>query len=95
MRAVILLAKKVADIDANIILIQGESGTGKSLIARAIHHHSSKASELFVEVTSTAIPEMLIESELSGYEKGPLQMQRPPKKGSLSLPREAQFILMR
>ena len=95
MRDVISLAKKVADIDANIILIQGESGTGKSLIARAIHYHSSKASELFVEVTSTAIPEMLIESELFGYEKGAFTDAKASKKGSLSLPAEAQFILMR
>jgi transcriptional regulator with PAS, ATPase and Fis domain len=81
MRDVISLAKKVADIDANIILIQGESGTGKSLIARAIHYHSPKASELFVEVTSTAIPEMLIESELFGYEKGAFTDAKASKKG--------------
>ena len=43
MKEVIALAKKVAESDANIILIQGESGTGKTLIARAIHYHSARA----------------------------------------------------
>jgi DNA-binding NtrC family response regulator len=85
MREVIALAKKVAESDANIILIQGESGTGKNLIARAIHHHSSRASEPFVEVTSTAIPETLIESELFGYEKGAFTDAKTSKKGLFEL----------
>lgn len=85
MREVIALAKKVAESDANIILIQGESGTGKNLIARAIHHHSSRAPEPFVEVTSTAIPETLIESELFGYEKGAFTDAKASKKGLFEL----------
>jgi DNA-binding NtrC family response regulator len=85
MREVIALAKKVAESDANIILIQGESGTGKNLIARAIHYHSSRASEPFVEVTSTAIPDTLIESELFGYEKGAFTDAKASKKGLFEL----------
>lgn len=85
MREVIALAKKVAESDANIILIQGESGTGKNLIARAIHYHSSRASEPFVEVTATAIPETLIESELFGYEKGAFTDAKMSKKGLFEL----------
>jgi len=81
MKEVIALAKKVAESDANIILIQGESGTGKTLIARAIHYHSARVYEPFVEVTSTAIPEMLIESELFGYEKGAFTDAKASKKG--------------
>lgn len=85
MREVIALAKKVAESDANIILIHGESGTGKNLIARAIHYHGPRASEPFVEVTATAIPETLIESELFGYEKGAFTDAKTSKKGLFEL----------
>lgn len=81
MKDVITLAKKVAASDANTILIQGESGTGKSLLARAIHYHSPRASEPFVEITCTAIPEALIESELFGHEKGSFTDAKASKKG--------------
>ncbi len=75
------LAKRVAESDASIILIQGESGTGKNLIARVIHYNSSRAAEPFVEVTATALPETLIESELFGYEKGAFTDAKIAKKG--------------
>ena len=81
MKDVILLAKKVAASDANTILIQGESGTGKSLLARAMHYNSPRASEPFVEVTCTAMQETLIESELFGYEKGAFTDAKAVKKG--------------
>ena len=81
MKDIIALAKKVAASDANTILIQGESGTGKSLLARAIHYNSPRASEPFVEITCTAIPETLIESELFGHEKGAFTDAKASKKG--------------
>ncbi len=81
MQEVITLVKKVAASDANTILIQGESGTGKSLLARAMHYNSPRASEPFVEVTCTAIPETLIESELFGHEKGAFTDAKVTKKG--------------
>jgi DNA-binding NtrC family response regulator len=81
MKESINLAKKVAVSDANTILIQGESGTGKSLMARAIHYNSPRSSEPFVEITCTAIPEALIESELFGHERGAFTDAKSAKKG--------------
>ena len=80
-KSVLALARKISESDATVSLIQGESGTGKSLLSRAIHYHSSRANKPFVEVTCTAIPETLIESELFGYEKGAFTDAKTSKKG--------------
>lgn len=61
--------EKVAPVDCNV-LIQGETGTGKELIARAIHQLSGRHKQAMISVNCAAIPETLIESELFGYEKG-------------------------
>jgi DNA-binding NtrC family response regulator len=63
------MIQSVADTRATILLT-GESGTGKSMIARAIHRHSSRAGKPFVEVACGALPENLLESELFGHVKG-------------------------
>jgi len=63
------MTRKVAQTDASV-LIQGESGVGKELIAQAIHHCSSRVNHACVAVNAGAIPETLIESELFGHEKG-------------------------
>jgi DNA-binding NtrC family response regulator len=82
---VISLARKVADSDATIILLEGKSGTGKDLLARAIHFNSKRADKPFIEVTCTALPETLIESELFGYEKGAFTDAKTSKKGLVEL----------
>jgi DNA-binding NtrC family response regulator len=79
------LARKISQSDANTILIQGESGTGKTLLARAIHYYSERAAKPFVEVTCTALPETLVESELFGHEKGAFTDAKSSKKGLFEL----------
>ncbi len=69
MKEVFELVESVAASDANI-LIQGENGTGKELIANAIHHNSNRVKGPFIKINCAAIPKDLIESELFGYKKG-------------------------
>jgi formate hydrogenlyase transcriptional activator len=69
LRAVLSRVAKVAPTDSTV-LITGETGTGKELIARAIHKHSKRSSRAFVSVNCAAIPQSLIPSELFGHEKG-------------------------
>jgi len=69
MREVYRLIEQVADSNATV-LVRGESGTGKDLVAHAIHYNSLRADKPFIKVNCTAMPETLLESELFGHEKG-------------------------
>jgi PAS domain S-box-containing protein len=69
LRRVLIQVKKVAATDSTVLIL-GETGTGKELIARAIHNRSTRASRAFVSVNCAAIPPSLIASELFGHEKG-------------------------
>jgi DNA-binding NtrC family response regulator len=73
--------RKVAASEATTILIQGESGTGKDLIAKAIHYESTRQQEPFVAINCSAIPETLMEAELFGHEKGAFTDAKAMKKG--------------
>ena len=73
--------RKVASSEASTILIQGESGTGKDLIAKAIHYQSARQDKPFVAINASAIPETLLEAELFGHERGAFTDAKAMKKG--------------
>lgn len=80
MQLIIEKAGKAARTDSTV-LIEGESGVGKELVARAIHHYSQRRDKPFVDVNCAAFPENLIESELFGYEKGAFSGAYGTKQG--------------
>jgi two-component system response regulator AtoC len=77
------MAKKAAEADHTTILILGESGTGKGVLARAIHYASPRASMPMLELNCAALPENLLESELFGFEPGAFTDARRRKEGLL------------
>ncbi|MGA2963285.1 MAG: sigma 54-interacting transcriptional regulator [Candidatus Korobacteraceae bacterium] len=84
MQKVLLLLPRVAASTASV-LITGETGTGKELIARAVHLHSPRRGRQWVAINCAAIPEYLLESELFGYEKGAFSGAESSKKGLFEL----------
>jgi len=73
--------QRVADIPRPTILLLGESGTGKNLVARAIHYSSPHSKGRFVEINCSALPSHLLESEMFGYQKGAFTDARESKRG--------------
>ena len=83
--AVKTLIRKVAQGPNTTILLLGESGTGKDLVARALHYESSRGSYPFMNITCTALPETLLESELFGFEAGAFTNATSRKMGLIEL----------
>jgi len=85
MREVYHIVERVAATDATTVLLRGESGTGKGLVAKAIHQSSKRRDLPFMTVTCTALQETLLESELMGHEKGAFTDAKQQKKGLFEL----------
>jgi two-component system, NtrC family, response regulator AtoC len=81
MREMLAMARKVAESEVSSVLLQGESGTGKDLVAKAIHYQSNRSDGPFIAINCAAIPGTLIESELFGYEKGAFTDAKARKEG--------------
>ena len=77
------LVAKVATSPASTVLLTGESGTGKDLVAKVLHYSSDRAHRPFMNITCSALPETLLESELFGHERGAFTDARAQKRGML------------
>ncbi|KPK65544.1 MAG: hypothetical protein AMS21_04415, partial [Gemmatimonas sp. SG8_38_2] len=77
--------RRVADIPRPTVLLLGESGTGKNLVARAIHYSSPHSQGRFVEINCSALPSQLLEAELFGYQKGAFTDARESKRGLIEV----------
>jgi DNA-binding NtrC family response regulator len=85
MKTVFDLITKIAKSDASTVFMQGESGTGKDMVARVVHYQSRRAEKPLMEINCTALPETLVESELFGHEKGAFTDAKAMKKGLFEL----------
>jgi DNA-binding NtrC family response regulator len=85
MRTMMDLVDRVAAQPVPVVLIQGETGTGKELVARALHRGSSRAAGPFIDLNCSAIPDSLVESELFGHERGAFSDAREQKRGLVEL----------
>jgi len=85
MLQIIHLLQHLAESETQTILLQGESGTGKDLVAKVIHFNSARAERSFMNITCTALPESLLESELFGHEKGAFTDAHQRKQGLFEL----------
>src|SRR5829696_5371602 len=81
MEALRQLVAKVASTPASTVLLTGESGTGKDLVAKTIHYSSARAGRPFMNITCSALPEQLLESELFGHERGAFTGADRQKRG--------------
>src|SRR5579871_6120274 len=85
MLEVMNFVRRVAASEATTILLEGENGTGKDLIAKTLHYQSLRQAEPFIAINCAAIPDTLLESELFGYEKGAFTDARAQKRGIFEL----------
>lgn len=94
MRETLRIAQKVAESQVSSVLLQGESGTGKDLVAKAIHYGSKRAAHPFIAINCAALPSNLIESELFGYEKGAFTDAKNRKAGLFEQANEGGTIFL-
>ncbi len=92
MQEVFTTIKKVAKTDANVLIL-GENGTGKELVARALHRNSSRSEEVFISVDLGSISESLFESELFGHEKGAFTDAKKEKPGRFEIASKGTLFL--
>jgi len=92
MQDVMETIKKVAGTDVNVLVL-GENGTGKELVAREIHRHSTRSGQVFMHVDLGAIPETLFESELFGHVKGAFTDARDDRKGRFEMAHQGTLFL--
>jgi DNA-binding NtrC family response regulator len=85
MKQVLKFARRIAQSEVSTILLEGESGTGKDVLAQFLHYHGRRHQGPFVALNCAAIPETLLESELLGYEKGAFTDARAAKAGILEI----------
>ncbi|MFQ5649817.1 MAG: sigma-54 interaction domain-containing protein [bacterium] len=93
MKRVLEIVSKIISRKRVTVLVRGETGTGKELIARVIHYNSLDQFQPFVEINCSALPESLLESELFGYEKGAFTDAKSRKKGLFELAQNGTMFL--
>lgn len=92
MQKVFKTIQKVADTEANVLIL-GENGTGKELVARALHKHSKRADEIFISVDMGSLTQTLFESELFGYVKGAFTDAKEDRAGRFELANDGTIFL--
>ena len=93
MKKVYDVIQQVAKSDTTTVLIEGESGVGKEMVARLVHRYSNRASKPFMDINCASLPETLLESELFGYEKGAFTDAKGQKQGLLELANRGSLFL--
>jgi DNA-binding NtrC family response regulator len=93
MKKILEMTEIIAQSETTIVLLQGESGTGKDLLAQSIHQMSRRQANPYLAINCSAIPENLLESELFGYEKGAFTDAKQQKKGLVELANEGTLFL--
>ncbi len=93
MKQLLTFARRVAQSEVSTVLLEGESGTGKDVLAQFLHYYGRRHEGPFVPLNCAAIPETLLESELFGYEKGAFTDARTAKAGILEIASSGSIFL--
>jgi two-component system response regulator AtoC len=93
MKQLLTFARRVAQSEVSTVLLEGESGTGKDVVAQFLHYHGRRHEGPFVPLNCAAIPETLLESELFGYERGAFTDARAAKAGILEIASSGSIFL--